>query len=1218
MPGLNQLKKFNNDILSLGDELTIRASRSEKPVRVPIPKTVENRDDTEDFVLGMPEVVAPVEDTSVDDDLSDITGMGAASSSSSSKDEPEAPSFEAPDLSSLLNPVIPDAGSSGAAMPDLSQFMDQPEEEVVEEEQAPQEVSVADMSFEDLLSGAGFDGTEGTGEEKQEVSTEPESDFYTIEEEPEEVPAAEPVMPGAPNPLDDIAAPGAPTGNGDALPIDSLLNTPPAEPEPVDMGEIPSFDEAIPAAEDVPSFEDAVPLDEMPSFDEPARAEAMPSFDEPAPVEVPDAPEAAPSFDEPSGLEVPDFGEDAGGDLNSLDDISSSGDFAMPDISDIPDVGPAPDFNDMGGSEEMPDLGGMDNMPSSDAMPDITMPEDAAPGSFDDMDNIGTAAASEGRSDLDSMDLAAAPDGLSDFDNIGTAAASEGLGDLDNIGSAAASGGASSDFGDLGGDFGEGEDFSATEGMEGGEAEGPVEVFDTTGMDEDIDFGIQETDTQLNGGGDDDFDLGGGDFEIPGFSDVETAKDVTGKKGAAKPAASTGPAKQSQPKTKEKEEDLPPNTLSDAQYKRFLANLSDYPLNVRLAFENLIVQDEFTDDAEFEIIEKILNKAPARQVAALLEKMLDTSIPVPRDFEHRTAEEYEAYKKSLSYQLKNKIIPGALVGILILLAGWGLFNFGKHCIYIPLKANGLYKQGYALLQAEEFPQSEETFNQAATVKMQKKWFFKFARGYREKKQYQRAEKIYLYTLKYFNHNKEAGLELADMQLNDLANYERAEEVVRREILDYHINDAVGLLMLGDIFLEWATEKDPSKYEDAYRQYEDLNQLYGKKNPNLYHSRLMRYFIRTDQLRQVLHYKEEFEPKEKSLSGDDWTELSGYLLEKLYGELSPSDEYLRNQIEDVRELLQRSVITAPENPNAWYNLGKYYITTNEDARVQTSLETAITKFNDAPHLKTRELYKFIDSYRLLGENFTKTQNYLQAQEKYTDGITLFTKEKENAGFEGNALVGNLFADLADINYFVAADYANAETNYQTAVDYGYDNAKIRYRLGYIQYNNKDYLKALGSFIKSGEGVEKERNLLLALGNTLALRNDDYAAEGYYEQLVQSLDNEILERKGAIYPQADKREFDLITDYLYATNNYGVILYRLAKRTGDSSRNAKAIVQLQESLRAWDSLTRNQATLVRLGGSNLAEENIKYIARPITEFEPSIYNEIPKTLTDKEKL
>ena len=107
--------------------------------------------------------------------------------------------------------------------------------------------------------------------------------------------------------------------------------------------------------------------------------------------------------------------------------------------------------------------------------------------------------------------------------------------------------------------------------------------------------------------------------------------------------------------------------MSDEQYKQFLKNLNEYPLNVRLAFEDLIVQDEFTDDAEFEIIEKILKKAPARQVAATLEKMLDISIPVPRDFEHRTAEEYEAYKKSLSYQLRNKVLPGILMTALLLL-----------------------------------------------------------------------------------------------------------------------------------------------------------------------------------------------------------------------------------------------------------------------------------------------------------------------------------------------------------------------------------------------------------------------------------------------------------------------------------------------------------------------------------------------------------------------
>ena len=87
-------------------------------------------------------------------------------------------------------------------------------------------------------------------------------------------------------------------------------------------------------------------------------------------------------------------------------------------------------------------------------------------------------------------------------------------------------------------------------------------------------------------------------------------------------------------------------------------------------------------------------------------------------------------------------------------------------------------------------------------------------------------------------------------------------------------------------------------------------------------------------------------------------------------------------------------------------------------------------------------------------------------------------------------------------------------------------------------------------------------------------------------------------------------------MYAANNYGVTLYKLAKRTGNSSLNAQAIVQFSQSVRAWDALTRNQETMVRLPGSNLAEQNIKYITNRIPNFEPSIYIDIKKTLNDKE--
>ena len=97
-----------------------------------------------------------------------------------------------------------------------------------------------------------------------------------------------------------------------------------------------------------------------------------------------------------------------------------------------------------------------------------------------------------------------------------------------------------------------------------------------------------------------------------------------------------------------------------------------------------------------------------------------------------------------------------------------------------------------------------------------------------------------------------------------------------------------------------------------------------------------------------------------------------------------------------------------------------------------------------------------------------------------------------------------------------------------------------------------------------------------------------------------------------PQSRGDHNDIVDTYMKASNNLGVVLSRLASKTGDSMLNAKAIVNLQESLRAWDSLTRNQNTMIRMEGSNLAEQNIKYITASVPEYESEIYTEIPRTL------
>ena len=1365
MPGFSQLKKFSDDLISLGDESSLRASRGERIVRYEIPKTIEDKDDSEDFVLGMPEVVAEVVDTQVDDDLSDIMGMGTEKSTDEEgESETAAPSFEAPDLSNLLNPIGLSEGSSEDNMPDFSMFMEPEEPEVEEEEEEPEEVSIADMGLEALLAGGGFDEPEESEEdntENYEDSDEfletygPKLDF----ENPSQDFSQDSDIEDELLPLDDLKVVDFDNSSEEVEEIAEEITEAPTEDveENGNVDEISAIDDfgisgvntdddlQPPEAQELETDFSSMDMDELSDLNLGEVSELSDSFDLPDSTSLESTEDFNLPFDNSFDLpESDDFSE-------SLDTISTPGDdfsessnsmaglgdesvessfnesdLLLNEVSNLIDlpteeqseeIADASDLTDM---SDMSDINNFENQDLSFDLPDMdsdlenlgdaenqdfndfslddslqnVLPEDDSTlqtfetdlpeesnlqdlGNFeqadtfdlpDDLDSFATTSSSESKdfdfdANLESSNSFDLPDDLgtindetansADVDDFGSNI--EGLDNLDSFGfdnqenqndkddkddfgsisptdlfnsadveipdydDANTFGLDSESFENSSEESGESEEFDYNSFDENGE----IETFDTSEM-EGLDFDIPDTDSQL-GGQSSDFDLGSSDdfpmeggFEIPGFSDVETAKE---EKSTTKLVNGKNKPKKSKKIELDEpdfegaveSEDLPPNTLSDAQYKQFLKNLFEYPLNVRLAFEDLIVQDEFTDDAEFEVIEKILQKAPARQVASTLEKMLDIPIPVPRDFEHRTAEEYEAYKKSISYQLRNKIIPGIILFTSIVLVGVGLFNFGKNCIYKPLKANSLYKQGYALLEATEYPQSEMKFEEAADIRLNRKWFYKYARGYRKHKQYKRAETMYKNILYCFNHDKEAGLEYAGMELNDLANYEKAENIVRREVLDYHINDPDGILLLGDVFLEWGTEKDSSKLENAREQYATLIQLY--KPNDLYLSRMMRYFIRSDNLREVLQLKQTFEPREKSLGWEDWTELSGYLLDKYYGPIAPADEYLRYQIEGLRKLLLRAVNSNTNNPIALYNLSRYFVQTNETKSIESTLKDCIEKFNALDSIKRRDIYKYIDSYRLLGEHYINTQDYLQALEQFAEGIHLYTTERDNAGFAGTPQIGKLYEDFANIKYFVSGDYDEALINFKNSVELENDSPEIRYKIGYIQYKNKNYLEALGSFMKAGEGQKKERNLLLAMANTLALRGDDYAAEGYYEHLLNNLDLEIADR-GLVFPQVSEKDYDIVNTYLYAANNYGVTLHRLAKRTGNSGLNAQSLVQLSQSVRAWDALTRNQETLVRLEGSNLAEQNIKYITSRVPDYEPSIYIDIKKTLNDKE--
>ena len=1225
MPGLEQLKQFSEDVANLGNELTIREEKGEPIVRIPFPVDISEEDDSDDFVLGMP----------LPNDSNDSEGGAIDELSPSTVSENEPADYSSlPELDSLLNP-------EPATAMDFSDF---PELEAILNPSSPSPVE--ELSPLDALD-AVDSGESAGGFDLPDFDSPASTDSAGGFDLPDfDSPASTDSASGFD--LPDLDSPAtADSASGFDLP-DSGSTDSADSASGFDLPDSGSTDSADSAGGfDLPDFGSTDSTDsaggfDLPDFDSPTSADSaggfdLPDFDSPASTDSASADSASadsaggfdlPDFDNAatadsaSGLDLPDFGstdsaDSASGfdlpDSGSTDSADSASGFDLPDFDSPASTESAggfdlPDFDSPASTEsasgfDLPDSGSTDSADSASGfdLPDSGSTDSADSASGFDLPDFDSPASTDsaGGFDLPDFDNAATEDSASGFDlpDFDSPASADSAGGFDVDNSVAVTASQSEDRSAI--DFGSDQpvkvdmDFATRPVHEADFHSAPV--GDETALEDELEAFVPETHEIFDAPEDpfdgeepppdEDFD----DFVIPGISDQ---------------AAGMTMAKPKRP-TMGKDGKKEKNTLSDKEYDTFLKNLRDYPLNLRVELEKFIVGDEFKDEVVFDVIQKVIKKTSARQLAIHLEKLLDISIPVPREFERRTAAQYEEYKKSAEYQLKNRILPIAIISIMAACIMYIIFLFGQNFIYEPLKANSLYKEGYALLEEGAYPQSEIKFDEALAYQQQKRWFFTYADGYRKHKQYERARMMYRAGLQRFKQDKELGLDYAEMELYDLRNFENAETVVRREVLDYHINDSDGLLLLGDIFLEWGDERDESKYQEAKSVYDELIEIYGQKD--VYLARLMRYYIRVDDLRNVLQMKEYFYPKKKALSGQDLIELSGYLLNKSAGNIAPADEYLLSSIEDVRELLERAVEAAPAEPESLYNMGLYFVNTNNSTLAKDWLSAALSSFENASYKPRKRLLRQLDTFRLLGDLDVESKEYISAEEKYRMGISLFEKEAE-AGLVGDRNVGQLYASLADINYLIIGDYDEALRNYTIASNTQYGTPSVYYKMGYINYSQKKYGEALNLFIKTAGETPSDTHVLYALGNVLSSRGDNFAAQGYYQRLMDILDQQRT-KYTILFPQVNEEHEEIVEMYKMGANNLGVTLYRLSRQTGNSSMNAEALTNFTASIRAHDALERNQETLVRKAGTNLAEQNIKYMSQPQPEFEPSIYTEIP---------
>ncbi|MDR1307666.1 MAG: tetratricopeptide repeat protein [Treponema sp.] len=695
-----------------------------------------------------------------------------------------------------------------------------------------------------------------------------------------------------------------------------------------------------------------------------------------------------------------------------------------------------------------------------------------------------------------------------------------------------------------------------------------------------------------------------GDFSLDGI-------DTAGTPGTGPSRAAPG---RTAPAASENIEEI---RLSEEEYKRLQDTLSSYPLNLRIACEELIAEQAVAPDLMSALVKLLTRGAPAKETAALAGRILGRAIPVPKGYAKQTGAELEAEQASIGYIFVHSFLPvlrlfGA-IALVVLCLGYLAWRF----VVTPLQAEDLYKKGYTALQSGEYARANELFLQGFEKRRVKNWFYRYAEGFRDERQYIYAERKYDELLRVYPRDKKGALDYAAMETYYQYNYEKADMILRTNILDYAVNDREGLTALAENNLAWG-EIDPSRYEEARAAYARLLEKYGRTDSVL--EGMLKYFIRTDQLDEVLPLQAYFmeKPKKRKISVPALAELGGYLLDKKFTEVEGvPDEYV-DRIEGIRDVLLRAVKADENYPESYYHLARYYNRYGSTAEERQTLEKAVRIFDSAREETPKRAACRVDAHRRYAEVLINAKEFFSAEEELIRGVRIYEDARARTVLKTQSEFGRLYADLGDLEFFVKeGDMAAALRFYQEAERNGWSPPEIQYRMGAAHYQNEEWEEALRYFFALTSSMSNNKRLLYALGNTAYMRGDYFAAQGYYNRLMDMLTAERV-RFPNLAPGSRPEEQDLAERIMVADNNLGVTLETLTRISGDTGYRTRALGLFSESIRAWDVLTRNPESMSRMRpikdlygpGINLGYLNAQNILHPEPDYELQLFMRIDR--------
>ncbi|OHD67332.1 MAG: hypothetical protein A2177_11530, partial [Spirochaetes bacterium RBG_13_68_11] len=508
--------------------------------------------------------------------------------------------------------------------------------------------------------------------------------------------------------------------------------------------------------------------------------------------------------------------------------------------------------------------------------------------------------------------------------------------------------------------------------------------------------------------------------------------------------------------------------LTDEQFDRLRKTLGILPRNLKIAVQDIVAGASSPTADLAALIGLLVSGAEPKEIAALAGKITGKRIRIPAAYERRTGLAFEREQRTFAYAFRQNILP--LVRLFVLaVAGAGLVGFlGYRFVWQPLSANANYRRGYDQLQAGRYPLANERFARAVKAWPMRRWYFRYAEGFQEQKQYDLAADKYEELLGRWPNDRKAVLDWAAMESKLRARYEQANEILQR-ILNRHPSDYDALLAAGDNFLEWASEES-THYEDARLSWAELMKTHGQRDEVLF--RMLRYFVRTDNLKEVERLRALFFNRRR-LSVDteaarSLAELGGYLVDK-------------RQLDWVHDILLKAAHGNPDLPDVSYQLARFYRAMEQPRLEEQWLSSALLMMDRREGVRTiRDVEMQIDAQTRLGEMYYGEEKYLDASRELRKAVTFVEKQVQSRVITAatrqkqarlGRLLGRPYAKLADISYYIEGDLAAAADGYEAAAAYGYTGPEIDYKLGFIKYATGDWLAALASFANAEQGLAR---------------------------------------------------------------------------------------------------------------------------------------------------